>query len=165
MISCSTIAACPFCAAMKSNEERCRSIRRLRKIDVGVGGDELHYDKSMSLGRCSEESCLRRGVRVALYHQTQRTHIQLSISSEVRVCRHRCLTRYGREFLKENAVKALPGASACKHWQERRQKRCWERVTGSGGSEATRHEGPAQAFKASETKSSGWHANEGAMSS
>jgi hypothetical protein len=29
-------------------------------------------------------------------------------------------------------VAALPGASACKLWQERREKRCWERVTGRG---------------------------------
>ncbi len=39
---------------------------------------------------------------------------------------------------KENAgkasvgVAALPGASACKLWQERREQRCWERVTGRG---------------------------------
>jgi hypothetical protein len=36
---------------------------------------------------------------------------------------------------KENAgkasvgVAALPGARACKLWQERREQRCWERVT------------------------------------
>ncbi len=29
-------------------------------------------------------------------------------------------------------VAALPGASVCKHWQERRDQRCWERVTPRG---------------------------------
>jgi hypothetical protein len=39
-------------------------------------------------------------------------------------------------FKKENVwkasigVAALPGASACKLWQERREQRCWESVTG-----------------------------------
>jgi hypothetical protein len=41
-------------------------------------------------------------------------------------------------ILKENAgktsvgVEDLPDASACKLWQERREQRCWERVTGRG---------------------------------
>ena len=47
-------------------------------------------------------------------------------------------------------VAALPGASACKHNQERREQRCWERVTGRGsyGSYTTREALHSQESKA-----------------
>jgi hypothetical protein len=54
---------------------------------------------------------------------------------------------------KENAGKAsvgvaiLPGASVCKNWQERREQRCWERVTGRG-SYTTREAQLLQDYKA-----------------
>ena len=46
---------------------------------------------------------------------------------------------------KENAgkasvgVAALTGASACKNWQERREQRCWERVTREEATSHVRH--------------------------
>jgi hypothetical protein len=43
---------------------------------------------------------------------------------------------------KENLGKAcatLPGASACKHWQEFREQRCRERLTGKGSARQEKH--------------------------
>jgi hypothetical protein len=44
-------------------------------------------------------------------------------------------------------VAALPGASGCKLWQDRREQRCWERVTGRG-SYTTRQALHSQEIKA-----------------
>jgi hypothetical protein len=63
-------------------------------------------------------------------HQVGRkARLRAALNSKIRFNRNVSTESAGKASV---GVAALPGASACKLWQERREQRCWERVTGRG---------------------------------